>query len=67
MVSRHIGDVDRATANASGRSMKPTIVMYGLEHIPIREQIQMLSQKTIMSIGEDVPRMATFYLWKEVI
>lgn len=67
MLPWNISDIDWSTADTPGRRMEARVVMDGLKHIPIRNEIQMLSEQSIVCICKDVPWMTGRNLWEEII
>ena len=39
----------------------------GLEHVPVWQHVQVLSNNTVVSIAKDVPRMTSVDLGEEVV
>lgn len=67
MLARNISKVYRSTAHASGCGVEARVIVDGLKHIPIRNDIQMLCEQSIMCVGPDMPWMAGWDFGKEVI
>jgi hypothetical protein len=47
--------------------VKTRIIVNGLEHIPIRDQVQVLCEQSVMCIDENMPRVAGWDLGEEII
>jgi hypothetical protein len=47
--------------------VKTRIIVNGLEHIPIRDQVQVLCEQSVMCIDKNVPRVAGWDLGEEII
>src|ERR1700733_9048014 len=67
MLSRCVRDIDWPPTHAPARGMKPTVRMACLEHVPVREHVQMLHEQGIMCVTEHMPRMARGDIWEEVV
>lgn len=57
VVARDIGEADWAPRKTSCGPMEAGEVMGCLKHIPIREDIEVLSQDCIMCVAEQMPRV----------
>lgn len=66
MFSRLVGKVDGPSGHATRRAMKGGVGVTGLEHIPVRQDIQVGSQQSIVSVDEDVPWVRRRDFWKEI-
>lgn len=62
-----ICDIDWASANAAGSCMETGVVVDCLKHVPIRHDIQVLGEQTVVGVGENVPGVAGWDLREEVI
>ena len=67
MFARFVGDVDWSAGDTPSSGVERTIVMGGLEHVPVWKDIQMLCQEGIMGIAENMPGMTGFNVGEEVI
>ena len=62
-----VSDIDRSTRDAAARSVEPRVRVDSLEHVPIRQNIQMRCQERIVRIHEYMPRMRGRYSGEEVV
>lgn len=67
MLTRDIRDINGPSTHTSGSSMKSRVFVNGLEHVPIRNQVQVLSEEGIVCIDEDMPWVTGWNLREEII
>lgn len=67
MLAWDVSNINRATTNTSRCCMKAGIVVHSLEHVPVRDDIEMLGEERIMCVGKDVPWMTGRYFREEIV
>ena len=67
MLVRNISDINGPATDTSSCGMETRVVVYGLEHVPIWQKIQMLGEKSIVRIVPHMPWVTGRNFWEEVI
>lgn len=67
MLAWNISDVNWSSTDTSSGRMEARVVMHGLEHIPIWDDIEVLGKQRVVRICEDVPWMAGWDFREEVV
>src|SRR5690349_21449239 len=67
MLTWNICNVNWTSADTSRGRMKARIIMNGLKHVPVWDEIEVLCKQCIVGIYEDMPRMTARDFGEEVI
>ena len=67
MLSRFVGEVDRTSGDAAAGGVEGGVRMRGLEHVPIRQYVEMACQERVVGIDKDVPGVRIRYSGEEVV
>ena len=62
-----VGDVDWATGDAARGCVEGGVGVGGLEHVPVWEDVEEAGEEGVVGITEDVPWVACFDCWEEVV
>ena len=67
MLTGFVGEVDWTSGDAAAGGVEGGVGMRGLEHVPIRQYIEMACQERVVGIDKDVPGVRIRYSGKEVV
>ena len=55
--SRIVGEIDRSTRYCSSCTVEACPLVIRLEHIPVRKDIEVLGEETVVCVAKDMPRV----------
>lgn len=68
MCLRSIRDVDWTARNAASGSMETAVCREGsLEHVPVRDDIEVRSVHVVHDVGKDMPGVRGRNIWEKVV
>ena len=67
MLTWHICNINWSTTHTSCRCMEAGVVGHSLKHIPIWDDIEVLSKERIVGVGKDVPWMTCWDFREEIV
>jgi hypothetical protein len=67
MLARYVSNVNWSSTDTTSCGVEARIIMNCLKHVPIWDQIQVLSKQSVVCVDKDVPWVTGGYLREEII
>lgn len=67
MFTRFVRDVYWTTGDAAGGGVVGAVVVDGLEHVPVRSDVEVLGEDCVSCVTENMPGMRFFDFGEEVV